>query len=193
MWTKRNLKYWYKNHWAQRLIVSSIILLPLSNLRTDVVSRKFCNWYLDENMLCQHHLASVSIPQAPINACVELEDYFKHPVVPQIHCSNPIAWWGVSEQSFFLHIKWHVSSKLDIKFPVLHLMAWDYLGIPASSCLAEWSFSMSARTNEAQHCQMGAETFGGLQRLKSAYQDGQLKAESEAWLAFDSDVYLSSE
>ena len=40
---------------------------------------------------------------------------------------------------------------------------------------------------------MGSETFGGLQRLQSAYQDGQLKAESEAWLAFDSDVYLSSE
>ena len=59
-----------------------------------------------ENMLCQHHHpASVSIPQAPINACVELENYFKYSVVPQTHCSNPIAWWGVSEQSFFLHIK----------------------------------------------------------------------------------------
>ena len=40
---------------------------------------------------------------------------------------------------------------------------------------------------------MGAETFGGLQRLKSAYQDGRLKAESEAWLAFDSDIDLSDE
>ena len=72
-------------------------------------------------------------------------------------------------------------------------MARDYLAIPASSCLAEQSFSMSARTDEAHQHQMGAETFGGLQRLKSAYQDGQLKAESEAWLAFDSDIDLSDE
>ena len=72
-------------------------------------------------------------------------------------------------------------------------MARDYLAIPASSCLAERSFSMSARTDEARRRQMGAETFGGLQRLKSAYRDGQLKAECEAWLAFDSDIDLSDE
>ena len=38
---------------------------------------------------------------------------------------------------------------------------------------------------------MIAETFGGLQRLESAYQDGCLKAKSRAWLAFDSDIDLS--
>jgi hypothetical protein len=31
------------------------------------------------------------------------------------------------------------------------------------------------------------EKFGGLQRLRSAYQDGRLKAESEAWMAIDPD------
>ena len=37
---------------------------------------------------------------------------------------------------------------------------------------------------------MGAERFGGLQRLKSGYRDGWLKAKSEAWLAFDTDLDL---
>ena len=36
-------------------------------------------------------------------------------------------------------------------------MAQDYLGILASSCLAEQSFSMSARIDEAWHHQMGSE------------------------------------
>ena len=49
---------------------------------------------------------------------------------------------------------------------------------------------MLARTDKARHRQMGAERFGGLQRLKSGYQDGRLKAESEAWLTFDPDVVL---
>ena len=69
-------------------------------------------------------------------------------------------------------------------------MARDYLAILALSCLAEQSFLMSARTDEAWCHQMGAKRFDGLQRLKSAYQDGWLKAKSEAWLAFDPDVDL---
>ena len=66
-------------------------------------------------------------------------------------------------------------------------MAWDYLAIPASSCLAERSFSMSARTDDVRCHQLGAKKFGGLQRLRSAYRDGRLKAESEAWMEFDGD------
>ena len=46
---------------------------------------------------------------------------------------------------------------------------------------------MSARTDDARHCQMLEEKFGGLQRLRSAYQDGHLKAESEAWMEIDPD------
>src|SRR5258708_35253736 len=34
------------------------------------------------------------------------------------------------------------------EFPVIRLMAHDYMAIPASSCLAEHSFSMSARTDD---------------------------------------------
>ena len=66
-------------------------------------------------------------------------------------------------------------------------MAWDFLAIPGSSCLAEQSFSMSARTDDVHHQQMDGEKFGSLQRLRAAFQDGRLKAESEAWMEIDPD------
>ena len=44
---------------------------------------------------------------------------------------------------------------------------------------------MSARTDDVCHHQMGAERFGALQWLRSAYHDGRLKAESEAWLEIE--------
>ena len=70
-------------------------------------------------------------------------------------------------------------------------MARDYLPIPASTCLTEQSFSMSARTDDACHHQMGGEKFGALQRLQSAYHDGQLSAMNEAWMEIDTDFELS--
>ena len=66
-------------------------------------------------------------------------------------------------------------------------MAWDYLAIPASTCLAERSFSMSARTDDCHRRQMGSERFGALQRLRSAYHDGRLKAVKKAWMEVDPD------
>ena len=73
------------------------------------------------------------------------------------------------------------------KYPVLWMLARNYLAIPASTCLAERSFSMSARTDDCHHRQMGSEKFGGLQRLRSAYHDGQLEAVNEAWMEIDPD------
>lgn len=66
-------------------------------------------------------------------------------------------------------------------------MARDYMAIPGSTCLAERSFSMSARTDDVRRRQMGGDKFGGVQRLRAAYRDGRLKAESEAWLEIDPD------
>jgi len=66
-------------------------------------------------------------------------------------------------------------------------MARDYLAIPASTCLAERSFSMSARTDDCHRRQMGSERFGALQRLRSAYHDGRLKAVKKAWMEVDPD------
>ena len=56
------------------------------------------------------------------------------------------------------------------------------MAIPASSCLAERSFSMSARTDDVRRRQMGSEKFGALQRLRAAYRDGRLKAVKESWM-----------
>ena len=66
-------------------------------------------------------------------------------------------------------------------------MARDFLAIPGSSCLAEQSFSMSVQTDDARRCQMDGEKFGSLQRLRAAFWDGCLKAESEAWMEIDPD------
>jgi hypothetical protein len=70
----------------------------------------------------------------------------------------------------------------EIDYPVVRLIARDYLPIPASTCLAERSFSMSALTDTTRRRQMGAENFGALQRLRAGYRDGRLKAVNEAWL-----------
>lgn len=66
-------------------------------------------------------------------------------------------------------------------------MARDYMAIPASSCLAERSFSMSARTDDVCRRQMGSKKFGALQRLRAAYRDGRLKAVQEGWMEIDAD------
>jgi hAT family C-terminal dimerisation region len=66
-------------------------------------------------------------------------------------------------------------------------MARDYMAIPGSSCVAERSFSMAARTDDVRHRQMKAEKFTGLQRLRSAYHDGRLQAVTEAWMHVEPD------
>jgi hypothetical protein len=67
------------------------------------------------------------------------------------------------------------------------MMARDYLAIPGSTCLAERSFSLSGRTDEARQRQMDAERFGAIQRLRGAYRDGRLEAYKEAWFEIDPD------
>jgi hypothetical protein len=57
-------------------------------------------------------------------------------------------------------------------------MAWDYLAIPATSCIAECSFSLSAYTDDPQCQQMKKERFEGLQTLCARYMDGQLSVDS---------------
>ena len=72
-------------------------------------------------------------------------------------------------------------------------MARDYLAIPRSTCLAEQSFSMSARTDDVRRRQMGGEKFGAVQRLRSVYRDGRLEAVHEAWLEIDPDFSMDAE
>lgn len=65
------------------------------------------------------------------------------------------------------------------------MVARDYMGIPASTCLAVRSFSMSAGTDDDR--QMGADRFGPVQRLRAGYRDGRLKAIDQAWQAIEPD------
>ena len=69
-------------------------------------------------------------------------------------------------------------------------MARDYMAIPGSTCLAERSFSMSARTDNVRRRQIDGDKFGALQRLQSAYQDGRLEAVNEAWMEINPDFSL---
>ena len=66
-------------------------------------------------------------------------------------------------------------------------MACDYLAIPGSSCLAEWSFSMSACTDDVWRQQIDGKKFGDLQWLRSVYHDARLEALNKAWMEIDPD------
>ena len=74
-------------------------------------------------------------------------------------------------------------------------MARDYLAIPATTCIAERSFSLSGRTDDPRRGRMNHVKFGGLQKLHAGYMDGQLSAEDEVMkkyigdFTFDDDEY----
>ena len=82
------------------------------------------------------------------------------------------------------------------EYPVLRLMARDYLAIPATTCIAERSFSLSGRTDDPRQRQMNHVKFGGLQKIHAGYMDGQLNTEDEVMekyigdFTFDDDEYL---
>ena len=58
-------------------------------------------------------------------------------------------------------------------------MAHDYLAIPATSCIAEHSFSMSAWTDDPHRDRMHQLKFGSLQKLRAGYLDGWINVDSE--------------
>jgi hypothetical protein len=76
------------------------------------------------------------------------------------------------------------------------MMARDYLAIPATTCIAECSFSLLARTNNPQHQQMKKIKFGGLQKLCAGYMDRRLSMDGEVMkkyigdFDFDDNGYL---
>ena len=81
------------------------------------------------------------------------------------------------------------------KYMVLCLMARDYLAIPATTCIAEHSFSLSGRTDDPRRGQMNHVKFGGLQKLHAGYLDGRLSTEDDVMkkyigdFTFDDDEY----
>lgn len=73
------------------------------------------------------------------------------------------------------------------EWPVLRMMARDYLAIPGTTCIAERSFSFSRRTDGYQRRQMKSIKFGGLQKLLAGYMDGRLDADLEIIRKFAGD------
>lgn len=72
-------------------------------------------------------------------------------------------------------------------------MARDYLAIPATTCIAERSFSLSARTDDPRRRQMKKTIFGGLQKLRAGYMDGRLSAEGEVMKRYIGDFDFNDE
>ena len=72
-------------------------------------------------------------------------------------------------------------------------MARDYLAIPATSCIAERSFSLSARTDAPRRRQMKKLTFGGLQKLRAGYMDGRISVEDEVMKKYVGDFDFEDE
>ena len=74
-------------------------------------------------------------------------------------------------------------------------MARDYLAIPATTCIAERSFSLSGRTDDPRRGRMNHVKFGGLQKFRAGYMDGRLSVEDEVMkkyigdFTFDDDEY----
>ena len=72
-------------------------------------------------------------------------------------------------------------------------MARDYLAIPATTCIAERSFSLSARTDDSRRRRMKKVKFGGLQKLRAGYLDGRLSAEGEIMNKYIGDFTFNNE
>jgi hypothetical protein len=76
------------------------------------------------------------------------------------------------------------------------MMAREYLAIPATTCITEHSFSLSARTDDPRRRQIKKAKFGGLQKLRAGYMDGWLSIDDEVMkkymgdFDFDTDDYL---
>ena len=76
---------------------------------------------------------------------------------------------------------------------MLRLMARDYLAIPATTCIAERSFSLSAHTDDPRRRQMKTAKFGGLQKIRAGYMDGRLNVDGEIMKKFIGDFNFDDE
>ncbi len=76
-------------------------------------------------------------------------------------------------------------------------MARDYLAIPATSCIAERSFSLSGHTDDPRRGQLKKTKFGGLQKIRAGYLDGRLNVDGSIMqkyirdFTFDDEEYLN--
>ena len=66
----------------------------------------------------------------------ELEQYLEWPPVPHSHCSDVIAFWGVSLFSYRTIDMGLINLQLEEQYLVVCIMAHDYMAIPGLICLA---------------------------------------------------------
>ena len=92
-------------------------------------------------------LASQPVSESKKDQFEELKRYLDQPWLKRKDCPNPIPWWGVGNFIYLTVIVPHALFQMNFTSPVLHLMACDYLAIPATTCIAERSFSLSAHTD----------------------------------------------
>ena len=69
-------------------------------------------------------------------------------------------------------------------------MARDYLAIPATSCIAERSFSMSAQADDPHRGRMHQLKFGSLQKLHAGYLDGCVRVSKYPGIKLNSKVVI---
>jgi hypothetical protein len=120
----------------------------------------------------------------------EITRWFKTKKLDRKACPNPIAWWGVCVLPDIKRLRSHFF-QFQFEYPILRLMACDYLSIPATSCIAERSFSMSARTDDPRRGRMQNLKFGGLQKLRAGYLDGRINVNSEIMRKYIGDFDFS--
>jgi len=70
-------------------------------------------------------------------------------------------------------------------------MARNYLAIPATSCIAERSFSLSGRTDDPWQGRMMKTKFGSLQKIRAGYLD--VCVEGEIMQKYVGDFYFDDE
>jgi hAT family C-terminal dimerisation region len=109
----------------------------------------------------------------------ELNAYLTSPLE---NVENIVAWWGVSTviscsliSDANLCFQHHAS-----QYPTLARMARDYLAIQGSAVPSERAFSSGGLSATQRRNQLSPALFESLQLLKSAYQNGHLKAADEA-------------
>lgn len=72
-------------------------------------------------------------------------------------------------------------------------MAHDYLAIPATSCIAECSFSLSECTDDPWQGQLKKAKFGGLQKIQAGYLYGWLNVEGDVIKKYIGDFNFDDE
>ena len=73
------------------------------------------------------------------------------------------------------------------------MMAFDYLAMPASSCIAEQSFFLSGHTDDLQQGQLKKTKIGRLKKNWARYLDGQLSVEGDIMEKYLGDFTFNDE